>query len=283
MLQVSTASLISLVIIMLICFVLPLALFYPLYRYADCRAKTLGIGAAAYIACAVVIDTVAAMALNMIADLNTNAAMYLFYAAVVSPVIFIAFNYFVIKRFGSDNINNTGDTMMYSLGYSSVYNIFSTGIIAVMYFMTLLNVKNRTIPFDIVSDADYVSMSDTVSASNLINQSAFDDLKKLCAEPVSYYMTFCLNCLWVLAAYAAVFIVIWLAVKKTNKPVILAFAFMIRLFITLPDVIDRFGLIGSGVVSAIVSLIVLVIVWAASLFCRKTFIDSEDAPVQEKK
>ena len=58
MLHVSMGALVSLVVIMLICFVLPFVLFYLLYRYADGKVKNLLIGAAAYIACGVIVDTV---------------------------------------------------------------------------------------------------------------------------------------------------------------------------------------------------------------------------------
>ena len=46
MLHVSFGALVSLVIIMLICFVLPFLLFYFLYRFADGRVKTFLIGVA---------------------------------------------------------------------------------------------------------------------------------------------------------------------------------------------------------------------------------------------
>ena len=50
-------ALVSLVIIMLVCFVLPFLLFYILYRYADGRVKTFLIGAVAYLVTGVIIDT----------------------------------------------------------------------------------------------------------------------------------------------------------------------------------------------------------------------------------
>ena len=95
MLQVSMGSLISLVIIMLLCFVLPLVLFYMLYRYADGKVKTLGIGAAAYIACGMVADTALAMLFEMISSVETNVVTYLLYSVVLSPVLFILLNYFI--------------------------------------------------------------------------------------------------------------------------------------------------------------------------------------------
>ncbi len=277
MLQVSMGSLISLVIIMLLCFVLPLVLFYMLYRYADGKVKTLGIGAAAYIACGMVADTALAMLFEMISSVETNVVTYLLYSVVLSPVLFILLNYFIIKRFGLNNMQTTGDAMMYSLGYSSAYNVLSTGLVAIMYFFTLLDVKNCVGQYLVVSDADYVSASNTVSASNLVNETVYRQIVKLCGQPVSYYMIFCINCLWVIAAYAAVLMVIWLAVKKTNKILILAFALIIRLFTVMPDILDRFKVFSNVWASQAVSVVVLAIVWIGAIFCRRTFIDSEDA------
>ena len=94
---------------------------------------------------------------------------------------------------------------------------------------------------------------------------------------MSYYVIFCINCLLVIAAYAAVMMVVWLAVKKSNKVLILAFAFIIRLFIIMPDILDRFKVISNVWVSQAVSVVVLAIVWIGAIFCRRTFIDSEDA------
>ncbi len=277
MLQVSMGSLVSLVILMLICFVLPFALFYVLYRYADGRLKTLLIGAAAYIVCGVVADTLIALLLDKIGGINTNGAIYMIYAAVFSPVCFILLNYLIIKRFGADNMKTTGDSIMYSLGYSSAYNILSTGIIAVMYFLSLVDIKGREDSFLVVSDANYISASNTVSGSNIVNESVYKEMVRLCSEPVSYYMTFMVNCLWAVAVYAALMVVVWLAVKKQKKLLLLAFAFVIRLFVTLPDIFKRFNVIGNQWVLQLVSVIILVIVWAAAIFCRSTFIDSEDA------
>ena len=277
MLTVSMGALISLVIIMLICFVLPFALFYVLYRYADGRVKTLLLGAAAYIGCGVVLDTVIAALLDTMGGIHANAALYMLYAALLSPALFILVNYLVMKRFGSDNMKTTGDSMMYSLGYSSAFNILSTGLISVMYFLTLLDIRNRSGQFLVVSDADYVSASDTVSGSNLINESVFREMEMLCGKPVSYYMMFVVSCLWAFAAYAAMMLVIWLAVRKTDKVILLAFSYVIRLFITLPDILERFHIVTSPWMIQTAKIAVLVIVWVAAVFCRKTFIDSKDA------
>lgn len=277
MLQVSMGSLVSLVIIMLICFVLPFGLFYLLYRYADGKVKTLLIGAAAYLVGVVIIDTVIAALLDRIGGINTNDGLYLLYTAVLSPVCFILVNYFVIKRFGAGHMNTTGDAMMYSLGYSAIFNILSTGLIAAMYFLTMLDIRSRADSYVVVSDSEYVSASGTVSGSNIINESIYKEMVNLCGQPVSYYMMFVINCLWIFAAYAALMMVIWLAVKKANKPILLAFAFVIRLFLALPDVFAHYNVIGNQWVSQLISIVVLVIVWVTAVFCRKTFIDSEDA------
>ena len=71
MLQVSMGALVSLVMIILICFVLPFALFYVLYRFADGKVKTLLIGGAAYLVSNVVADTIIVMILDAISNINT--------------------------------------------------------------------------------------------------------------------------------------------------------------------------------------------------------------------
>lgn len=277
MLHVSMGALVSLVIIMLVCFVLPFALFYVLYRYADGRVKTLLIGAGAYLVCGLVVDTVIAALLDKLGGINTVDPLYLLYAIILSPASFILLNYLIIRRFGADNMKTTGDSMMYSLGYSTAFNILSTGIVAAMYFLTLLDIKDRAGSYLVVSDADYVSASNTVSASNLVNETVYNQMAKLCSEPVSYYLTFVVNCLWTFAAYAALMLVLWLAVKKSNKVILLAFAFVIRLFVSLPDIFNHFNVIGNNWVAQLVSIVILVIVWAAAIFCRRTFIDTDDA------
>ena len=277
MLTVSMGALISLVIIMLICFVLPFALFYVLYRYADGRVKTLLLGAAAYIGCGVVLDTVIAALLDTMGGIHANAALYMLYAALLSPALFILVNYLVMKRFGSDNMKTTGDSMMYSLGYSTAFNVLSTGLVAIMFFLTLLDIRARGGSFLVVSDADYVSASSAVSASNLVNESVYREMEMLCGKPVSYYMLFIVSCLWAFAAYAAVMLVIWLAVRKTRKVILLALAYVIRLFLTLPDILDRFNVLTNPWSIQVCKIFVLVIVWVAAAFCRKTFIDTEDA------
>ena len=100
-------------------------------------------------------------------------------------------------------------------------------------------------------------------------------------ETVYQYPDNAFNCLWVLAVYAAIFIVIWLAVKKTEKKLLLAFAFFIRFFSTLPDILQHFRLVENKWVSLVISAAILVLVWTAAIFCRKTFIDAEDAVKEE--
>ena len=223
------------------------------------------------------VDTTIVALFELIGGINNNALLYLLHAIVLSPACFILVNYLIIKKIGADNIKTTGDSMMYSLGYSSAFNILSTGIIAFMYFLTMLDIRNRGGSYIVVSDADYVSVSDTVSGSNLLSETIYGEMMKLCSQPVSYYMTFVFNCLWVFAVFAAVMPVIWLAATKENKPLILAFAFIIRLFITLPDILDHFKVIGNVWVSHLISVAVLVIIWIAAMYCRKLFIDTDDA------
>ena len=276
MLQVSMGALVSLVIILLVCFVLPLAFFYVLYR-AECKFKTMAIGALAYLVCGIIADTMLVMGLDAIAEVQTNTLMYILYASLLSPVLFVTVNYFLIRRLGALSMKTTGDSLMYALGYGTLCNIVSTGIVAIMYFLSLLDIKERGEYFRVVSDADYVSLSDKVSGSDIIvNETVFGQMRMLASQPVSYYMGFIFNCLWVFAIYGAIFMVIWLSVKKKEKKLLLAFAFVIRLFATLPDVLDHFKLIGSRMVSGVISLVVLILVWIAAILCRKVFIDAEE-------
>ena len=277
MLHVSFGALVSLVIIMLICFVLPFLLFYFLYRFADGRVKTFLIGAAAYLVCGIVVDTTLAALLELLGEINGSGVLYLLYAVVLSPACFILLNYVIIKRFGADHMKTTGDSLMYSVGYSTALNLLSTGFVAVMYFITLLDIRDRSGSYQIVSDADYVSASNAVSASNLVNESVYNEMVKLCSEPISYYLVFIINCLWTIAVFAAIMPVIWLAVKKQNKPIILVFAVIIRLFITLPDLLNRFHAVNNQWVLQLIMLAILVIVWVAAIYCRRLFIDTEDA------
>ena len=277
MLHVSMGALVSLVIILLICFVLPFALFYVLYRFADGRVKTFLIGAVAYVAVGVIADSMLQMLLESISKVSTNHLLYLLYAVILSPAAFIAINYLIVKRFGKETIKTTGDSMMYAFGYSTAFNVLSTGIIAIMYFLTMLDIRSRAESYIVVSDADYVSASETVSGTNLINESVYREMMLLCKQPVSYYMSFIITCLWSIAIYAAVMIVLCLAVKKSEKLILLAFVYVIRLFITLPDIIDHFSVIKRTWISYLVMAVILIVVWAAAIFCRKIFIDSEDA------
>ena len=80
-----------------------------------------------------------------------------------------------------------------------------------------------------------------------------------------------------LVTLAAMMLVIWLAVRKTDKVILLAFSYVIRLFITLPDILERFHIVTSPWMIQTAKIAVLVIVWVAAVFCRKTFIDSKDA------
>ena len=275
MLHVSMGALVSLVVIMLVCFVLPMAFFYVLYR-AECKFRTLLLGAVSYVICGVVVDTVLVMGLDVFAKVQSNTLTYLLYASLLSPAVFVVLNYFIIKRFGASGMKRTGDSMMYALGYGTLCNILSTGFLSIMYFLALLDIRDRGGEFTVVSDSDYVS------ASNTVTKSVYADMVNLCRQPVSYYMGLAFNCLWVLAVYAAIFIVIWLAVKKTEKKLLLAFAFFIRFFSTLPDILQHFRLVENKWVSLVISAAILVLVWTAAIFCRKTFIDAEDAVKEER-
>ena len=277
MLTVSMGALISLAVIMLVCFVMPFALFYVLYRYADGKVKTLLFGAAAYLACGVIIDTLIATLLDMIGGINSNAVLYLLYAVVLSPAFFILVNYFIIKRFGADNIKTTGDSMMYSLGYSSAFNILSTGLISVMYFLTLLDIRNRSGQFLVVSDADYISMTDVVSKSSLVTETIYAEMQELCATPTMYFVSMCLERLWLIVVYSAVILVIWLAVRKSVSAagtwLLLAAALGMRGLAGLPNVLAALGTLKAGAASALLIAAILLIDVAAAVVCWRKMTD----------
>ena len=57
-----------------------------------------------------------------------------------------------------------------------------------MYFLTLMDIRSRGGLLTVVSDADYVSATDSVSASDLVTESVYREMAALCGKPVSYYM-----------------------------------------------------------------------------------------------
>ena len=217
MLQVSWSALMALLLLLVICFVLPLGLFGALFKLADGRWKTCGIGAGAYFVGGFVADVLLPTGIRAVTDMNQNMPVYMLYSLLLSPAIFMAVNYFAMKKLGKDELNNTGDALMYSVGYAGLQNMVTTGFVAAMYFVTLWSIKSNGGSYVVVSESDYVSYSNLVSASNLITDSIYAQMQELCSRPATYFLSLCMDRLWVIVVYAALLLVVWLAVKKTNK------------------------------------------------------------------
>lgn len=275
MLNASWGSIASIGLILTVCFILPIVIYYLLFRFSDSNLKTFGIGAATYFVGGLILDTLILSIIRIFTDVTKNTPVYLIYLLILSPAVFVAFNFFAIKIFGK-NMKTTGDSLMYSTGYVTLQNLIAVGFISFGYLVTLLDIKFSS-GYIVVSDSDYASYSDMVSATNLISQSTFDELKSLCATPASYFLMLCLDRLWVIAAYSAILLVIWLAVRKADKLSLLAIAFGLRILVGIPTMLSDLRLISNAWISFGIILIIAVAVWAIAVMCWKKFIDRPDA------
>ena len=273
MLQVSWGALAALLLLLAVCFVLPLGLFGALFKLADGKFKTCGIGAGAYFLGGFVVEVLLLASIGALTDMSKNVPVYLLYSLLVSPAIFMAVNYFVMKRFGKDVLDSTGDALTYSVGYSGLQNMFTTGFVALMYFVTLWNIRSHGGSYVVVSESDYVSYSNLVSTSNLVTDRIYGEMQELCSRPAAYFLSLCLDRLWVIVVYAALLLVVWLAVKKSRKLPILGIAYGMRLLIGLPTILSDFHLIANAWVSAAIVVLISVVVWVAAIFCWKRYID----------
>lgn len=275
MLNASWGSIASIGLILTVCFILPIVIYYLLFRFSDSNLKTFGIGAATYFVGGLILDTLILSIIRIFTDVTKNTPVYLIYLLILSPAVFVAFNFFAIKIFGK-NMKTTGDSLMYSTGYVTLQNLIAVGFISFGYLVTLLDIKFSS-GYIVVSDSDYASYSDMVSATNLISQSTFDELKSLCATPASYFLMLCLDRLWVIAAYSAILLVIWLAVRKADKLPLLATAFGLRILVGIPTMLSDLRLISNAWISFGIILIIAVAVWVIAVMCWKKFIDRPDA------
>lgn len=273
MLQVSWSALAALLLLLAVCFVLPLGLFGVLFKLAGGRLKTCGIGAGAYFLGGFVVEMLLLASIGALTDMTRNVPVYLLYSLLVSPAIFMAVNFFVMRKFAEKDLNSTGDAMMYSVGYSGLQNLLTTGFVALMYFVTLWSIKSHGGGYVVVSESDYVSYSNLVSSSNLVTDTIYEQMQELCSRPASYFLTLCLDRLWVIAVYAALLLVVWLAVKKTNKLPILGIAYGMRLLVGLPTVLSDLHVISNPWISAAMVVLISVVEWVAAIFCWKRHID----------
>ena len=271
MLHVSGGVIASLVILLLICFILPIAMFYALYRLAEGNAKHLFVGAAVYFVGGMILEYFVYRFVGMFTDMNENIPVYLIYTLVIIPALFIAANFIGIKFCGKD-ILTTGDSLMYCTGYASLQNMMSVGFISASYLLTLLDVKT-TGNYVIVSDSEYASYSDMVSATNIVSETKFENLQNLCSTPASYFLTMCLDRLWVIAVYSAALLVLWLAVRKARSWPFIFVSFGMRVLISVPTIINGLGLISNKWITLTIVVLIAVIVWVIAVLCWKKLVD----------
>lgn len=275
MLHVSGGAIASIILLLVICFILPVFLYYLLFRFSDSNIKTFGIGAAAYFVGGLILDLFLLSIIGFFTDITQNVSVYLLYSLILSPAIFVALNFFAIKFFGK-NMITTGNSLMYSAGYASLQNIMSVGFVSAGYLITLLDIKSSG-GYIVVSDSDYASYSDMVSASNLVSQSVFDELANLCSTPASYFLTLCLDRLWIIAVHSAILLVIWLAVRKVNSLPLLGAAFGMRILVGVPTMLNDLSVISNKWLLAAIIIIIAVLVWVIAVMCWKKFIDRDNA------
>lgn len=273
MLQVSWSALAALLLLLIVCFVLPLGLFGVLFKLAEGRLKTCGIGAGAYFLGGFVVEMLLLASIGALTDMTRNVPVYLLYSLLVSPAIFMAINFFVMRKFAEKDLNSTGDAMMYSVGYSGLQNLLTTGFVALMYFVTLWSIKSHGGSYVVVSESDYVSYSNLVSSSNLITDTIYEQMQELCSRPAAYFLSLCMDRLWIIVVYAALLLVVWLAVKKSHKLPLLGIAYGMRLLIGLPTILSDLHVISNPWISAAMVVLISVVEWVAAIFCWKRYID----------
>lgn len=274
MLQVSTGAVVALGFILAVCYLLPIALFYVMYRFSDSKFKMFGVGAMAYFTTRFVVEMPVGLLISHYTNLSENTPVYAVYLFLLCPLIFVGVNFAALKIFGKD-ILSTGNSLMYASGYVTLQNIVEVGFVGAWYFTTLLGIRSVG-SYIVVSDADYASASDVVSASNLVSESIYGEMQELCGMPASYFVSMCLERLWVVVAYSAMILVIWLAVRKRGALPLLGAAFGMRLLASVPTFLSDLGAVSSKWVSVTIIVAILIIICAASVVCWRNFIDKEE-------
>lgn len=277
MLQVSWGALAALGLLLVICFVLPLGLSGLLYRMAGCRFKSCGLGAAAYFFGGFVTEMLLMGIIRSFTDMTKNLPVYLLYSLVLSPAVFLAVNFVVMKWIAKGGLRHTGDAMMYAVGYSGLENLFTTGFVAVMYMVTLWGIKQHAGSYVVVSESDYVSYSNLVSPSSLVTDRIYGEMQVLCSRPAGYFLALCFDRVWAIVVYAAALLILWMAVTKKDRLPLLGMACGVRLLIGLPTVFSDLGVIRNAWVSALLVVLLAAAAWAAAVFCWRRYIDSENA------
>ncbi len=268
-LQSSGFAIAASAILMLICYILPFVLYYLLYRFGDSPTKLLLIGAATFFVGGYVLELVLQ---NIVYAIFPSTAAGLLYSLLFSPLLFTAANFVAIKFF-CKNMLTTGDSLMYSTGYVGLLNILMVGVSEFINFVNLISANGSS--YLVVSDSDYESASDLVSASNLISESTYEYLQTVCARSASYIYAMCMDRLVIIAAYAAIIMLTWLAVSKKGALPLLGAVFAMRVIIAVPSVLNNYGVITNIWVAIVIAVIITALIWAATIFLRGRFIDNE--------
>lgn len=270
MLQISGLSVAVTIILLIICFILPMAIYYFLYRYVDGKVRMLVTGAIAFFA-SFIVEITAQNIIYMFTNMRANTPVLFLYTLVISPLLFLLINFVAIRFFGNE-METTGDSIMYSTGYTGLQNMLSIGFTELFNLISILTLGGAS-SYVIVSDSDYASYSDMVSASNLLSESNYNYLNSLCTRPASYIVAMCIDRLFIIAAYTAILLVIWLAVRKQGGMPLLAAAFGMRALIAIPSLLGDMNIISSVWALLPIALAATVIVWVIAIVCRNKFID----------
>lgn len=280
-LEVSGMTIAAMVLLLIICFLLPLALYYFLYKNADGRAKTLIAGAVTFFAGGLVLEMTAQNIVYMFTDMNTNIPVNLVYNFIFSPLLFVVTNYIAMRFFG-DEMKNTGHALTYSTGYTGLQNMLMVGFTELLNLINLLSMGD-TSNLVVLSDSDYISYSNLVSATNLVPESTFNHVQSLCSRPISYLLIMCVDRIFIMAAYAAILLVLWLAVRKKGAMPLLAVALGMKIIVAVPAVLGGIKVIGSIWVLMPMAFAATVAVWVIAVFCRRKYIDNTDIVYVRKR
>lgn len=274
MLQVSTGALAALGFVLAVCYLLPIALFYVMYRFSDSKLKTFAVGAMGYFTTRFAVEMPIGLIISHYTNLSENTPVYAVYLLLLCPLIFVGVNFAALKIFGKD-ILSTGNSLMFASGYVTLQNIVEVGFVGAWYFITLQEIRSVG-SYIVVSDTDFASASDMVSASNLVSESIYAEMQTLCSMPASYFISMGLERLWGIVAYSAMILVIWLAVRKRGALPLLGVAFGMRLLAGVPTLLSDRNVIESKWVSVSMIVAILIIICAAAVVCWRKYIDKED-------
>lgn len=275
-LEVSVGSLIALGLLLVVCFLLPIGLFYALYQLSEGNFKMFGIGAAAYFVLRFIIELPTSAFLEHFAHMREHPAIYAVYLLLICPLFFVAVHFIVLKFFGN-HIETTGHALLYLAGYVTLQNIVEVGFVSAWYFVTLLSIRSAAAQYTVVSEGDYVSMSEITDPAYLVTDGIFAEMQQLCGMTPGYFLSLCAERLWIIVAYSAIVLVVWLSMRKGRILLpVLGFAFVMRMLASLPAALNVCGVLPAGLASGIVTAIVLIILCVMAVFCWRRYID--DAP-----